>query len=57
MLQKFRNFAKKQEGVTSVEYALIVVVVALVMLVGATSLGAALSGKFTSVGTSVTGTG
>lgn len=55
MLQKIRNFGKKQEGATAIEYALMVVVIALVMVIGAKTLGTALSTSFTTTGTAVTG--
>jgi pilus assembly protein Flp/PilA len=53
MLSKLRFSPRKQEGVTATEYALIIAVVALVMVAGATVLGTSLSTLFSSIGTSV----
>lgn len=49
MLKKFTSFVRREEGVTATEYALIIAVVALIMLVGATKLGTGLQSVFTSV--------
>lgn len=53
MLRKFPGFSFKQRGVTATEYALIITVVALVMLIGAQLLGSNLSSLFSSVGADV----
>ncbi|WP_211254999.1 Flp family type IVb pilin [Nevskia soli] len=53
MLHKFSGCALKQRGVTATEYALIIVFVALVMIVGAQLLGANLSSLFSSFGAEV----
>ncbi len=49
MLKKFTSLARREEGVTATEYALIIAVVAIIMLVGAKLLGTNLSAVFTSV--------
>ncbi|MDB5974820.1 MAG: Flp family type IVb pilin [Nevskia sp.] len=53
MLKKIASFIRKEEGVTATEYALIIAVVAIVMLVGATKLGTGLSSVFTSISTAI----
>lgn len=53
MFKKIKFFTRKEEGVTATEYALIIVVVALAMLVGARFLGSDLSSLFSSVGGSL----
>ncbi len=45
---------QKQRGATMVEYALIVVAIALVAYAGASLLGDAISTKFSGIATSVT---
>lgn len=47
------QFAVKEQGVTATEYALIIAVVALIMLIGAQLLGTNLSTVFSSVATMV----
>lgn len=39
----------KEQGVTATEYALIIAVVAIIMLLGAQALGTSLSSVFTSI--------
>lgn len=57
MLQSIRKHVKKDDGATAVEYVLLVVVIALVMLAGAILLGSQLKSKFTATCNSVkTGT-
>ncbi|WP_084182721.1 Flp family type IVb pilin [Nevskia soli] len=53
MLNKMVSFLRKEEGVSATEYALIIVFVALIMVVGAKLLGSDLSALFTSVGADV----
>ncbi len=53
MLTKFVSFLRKEEGVTATEYALIITVVALIMLIGAKVLGSDLSTLFSNVGADV----
>lgn len=46
-----------EEGATAVEYGLMVALIAVVIIAAVTALGLALQGKFTTVGTAVTGAG
>ncbi len=50
MLKKITSLARREEGVTATEYALIIAVIALVMVVGAKILGTDLSAVFSSIG-------
>lgn len=54
MLQRIRQLQKDENGATAVEYVLLVVAIALIMVVGAFALGTALSGRFTDTGNCVT---
>jgi Flp pilus assembly pilin Flp len=47
LAKRFRN---DEEGATATEYALLVVAIALIMVVGAVVLGNALKDKFSSTG-------
>lgn len=47
------NFLKREDGVTSIEYALIAGMVALAIIVGATSIGTTLSSTYNSVAASI----
>lgn len=47
----------KEDGATMVEYALLVALIALVVIVGAAVLGNAISDQFTSTGGTVSGVG
>jgi pilus assembly protein Flp/PilA len=49
-----KKFLVREEGPTMAEYGLMVAVVALVAVVGATTLGTDLSSFFTAVGTKIT---
>ena len=51
------RFIKDESGAAAIEYALIAGLIALVIVGGATALGTAISGKFTSIGESVTTAG
>ncbi|MET2828776.1 Flp family type IVb pilin [Mesorhizobium shangrilense] len=51
------RFAKDESGATAIEYGLIAALIALAIMVGATSLGNALNTKFSAIATAVnTGT-
>ena len=50
-------FVKDESGAAAIEYALIAVLIALGVVVGATAIGTALSGRFASIGVSVTNAG
>jgi pilus assembly protein Flp/PilA len=55
------NFLKRlvagEEGATMVEYALMVALIGAALVTVVTALGTAISGKFTSVSSTITGTG
>ena len=57
MQNRIARFIKDDSGAASIEYALIAGLIALVIVGGATALGTSISGKFTSIGTSVTNAG
>jgi pilus assembly protein Flp/PilA len=48
-----RNFFKEESGATAVEYGLMVVLIAVVIVAAVTTLGTNLSTKFNSVATAV----
>jgi pilus assembly protein Flp/PilA len=48
-----RSFVRDEEGATMVEYALLVAVIAIVVVVGAKALGGSASTKFQNAATSV----
>ena len=55
-----KRFLKENDGVTAIEYGLIAGLVAVAIIVGATSLGTSLNSVFTNIGsclTSGSGTG
>jgi pilus assembly protein Flp/PilA len=45
----------KDRGATATEYALLVALIALAIVIGVTAFGSALNGFFTSLGTTVSG--
>jgi len=47
------RFMKDESGATAIEYGLIVALIAVVIITAVTTVGSNLSGKFTSVGTSI----
>lgn len=47
------KFAKKEEGISAIEYALIAALIALVVIGGATYLGTAVNSKFSAIGSAV----
>lgn len=53
-MKKFFNFLFDEEGATAVEYALMVALIAVVIIVAVKTLGTAVSDKFDVVGTAVT---
>ena len=53
-MERIKRLFKDEEGATMVEYALMVALIAVVVIVGATALGGAIRDKFTAVGTAVT---
>ena len=56
MLQRIRQFQKDENGATAVEYVLLVVAIALIMVAGAFFLGSALNSKFSGAANCVSGT-
>jgi len=54
-LEKIMRFIRDEEGATSAEYALVVTLIGLAILVGAGALGIALSGMYTSDASQVAG--
>jgi pilus assembly protein Flp/PilA len=53
MLEQLKNLVKDEEAPTAVEYALLVAVIALVMVVGAKLLGSGLSTEFSDTATTI----
>lgn len=53
MLKTLRRLQKDENGATAVEYVLLVVAIALIMVVGAFALGNALNKKFNGTATCV----
>jgi pilus assembly protein Flp/PilA len=49
MHQRFRRFIRDQAGVTAIEYSLIAVLIAVVIIGAVTALGTNVSATFTSV--------
>ncbi|RUX34820.1 MULTISPECIES: Flp family type IVb pilin [unclassified Mesorhizobium] len=47
------RFVKDESGATAIEYGLIAALIALAIMVGATSLGTALNTKFSAIATAV----
>ena len=57
MLQTLRRLQKREDGATAVEYVLLVVAIALIMVAGAFTLGTALQKKFGETAACVDATG
>jgi pilus assembly protein Flp/PilA len=55
MSKIFTRFIKDEGGATAIEYGLIAALVAVVIIVGLTSLGTTLNGTFSTVATNVSG--
>ena len=51
MIKQFIKFFKDEDGVTSVEYAIMAALIALVVIVGATALGDNTNATFNKVAT------
>jgi len=49
------RFVKDESGATAIEYGLIAALIALAIMVGATSLGSALNAKFTKIASTLNG--
>lgn len=52
-LRAYLGFASDDEGVTSVEYAVMVAAIALVVIAGAVTLGLAVNGSFSNAATKI----
>ena len=55
MLKKFMKFLKDEDGVTSVEYAVMAALIALVVIAGAGYLGTQTNETFNTIGDQVPG--
>ncbi len=55
MIKKFVQFLKDEDGVTSVEYAVMAALIALVVIAGATYLGTQTNETFNTIGDKVPG--
>jgi pilus assembly protein Flp/PilA len=55
MFKKFMDFLKDEDGVTSVEYAVMAALIALVVIAGATFLGNQVNNTFNTIGNEVPG--
>jgi pilus assembly protein Flp/PilA len=55
MLPILRKLARDEEGATAIEYAFIAMLIAMVIIGGATSIGTSLQGIFQSVDTGFSG--
>ena len=49
-LQRITRFIRRDEGVTAIEYALMAVLIALALIVGAAFLGGELNSSFSNIG-------
>lgn len=54
MVEKMKALLRDEEGATMPEYALLVALIAVIAIVGATALGNAVNGKLTTVAGNVT---
>jgi pilus assembly protein Flp/PilA len=52
-MDKLMNFLKDEEGATAVEYGLMVALIAIVIIIAVTFLGASLNNIFSEVGSAV----
>jgi pilus assembly protein Flp/PilA len=57
MKNLFNRFVREEQGQDLIEYALLAGLISLASVVAITTLGTAIQGKFTSVGTAVTNAG
>lgn len=51
-----KNFLVSEDGPTAVEYAIMLTLISLACIVGATAVGSAVDGKFSSAAGTITGT-
>ena len=54
---KAAQIKSDERGVTAIEYALIAALIGIVIIVGATSLGTTINGKFSTISASITAAG
>ncbi|HUO22992.1 MAG TPA: Flp family type IVb pilin [Caulobacteraceae bacterium] len=54
MVRFFQRFLKDRSGATAIEYGLIAVLIAVALISGASAIGSALNGEFSSIGNDVT---
>ena len=54
-MQAIKNFINDEAGVTAIEYGLIAALIAVVIIVGTTTLGTKLNTLFTGVATKISG--
>jgi pilus assembly protein Flp/PilA len=52
-MQLIRRFVRDQTGATAIEYGLIAALIAVVIIVGLTSVGTRLNAKFASIATTL----
>ena len=57
MSKLLARFVKDESGATAIEYGLIAALIALAIMVGATSLGTELNNKFTMISNKLKGAG
>jgi pilus assembly protein Flp/PilA len=55
MLEQIKNFFKDEEGASAIEYALLVSLIAVMLIAGATLVGNNLNTTFTGVAGKITG--
>ena len=53
LMKNFINFLKDEEGATAVEYALMVALIAIVIILAVTFLGESVSNVFSEVGAAI----
>ena len=56
-MERLKRFLKDEEGASMPEYALLVALIAVVVIIGATALGIAINDKMVIVGNEVTAAG
>jgi pilus assembly protein Flp/PilA len=52
-----KRFRKEEDGATAVEYAIMVALIAVVIIVGVTALGTGINTQFSSIATTISGLG
>lgn len=57
MTNLIARFVKDESGATAIEYGLIAAGIGLAIITAVNSLGSAISGKYTEIGTKLTATG